>query len=99
MIILKQEKPTISAHDVSYIPHPIVGAEQLTRFSKQKSFVVMTEYNNSNSYKLMCVNRFEAGNQHDCPEYSGTLENIFKHSGYDFYLFETPAELFKWLSE
>jgi hypothetical protein len=98
-IILKQEKPTISAHDVSYIPHPIVGAKHTNHGSKQKAFVVMTEYMNINSYKLMCVNRFEAGNQHDSPEYSGTLENIFKLFGYDFYLFETPAELFKWLSE
>lgn len=96
-ILTNQSEPVIH---VSTLPqYPLIGAKHTNHGSKQKAFVVMTEYNNSNSYKLMCVNRFEAGNQHYSPEYSGTLENIFKLFGYDFYLFETPAELFKWLSE
>jgi hypothetical protein len=27
------------------------------------------------------------------------LENIFQHFGYDFFLFDTPKELFAWLAE
>jgi hypothetical protein len=96
-IILEKEKQTIDLAEVNNIAYPIVGA--CRKSSKEKAFVVMTEYKKSNAYKLMCVDGFELGNHHDGKEVSGTLENIFQHFGYDFFLFDTPKELFAWLAE
>jgi hypothetical protein len=96
-IILEKEKQTIDLAEVNNIAYPIVGA--CRKSSKEKAFVVMTDYENRNSYKLMCVGGFERGNHYDTKEYIDTLENIFKHCGYDFFLFDTPKELFAWLAE
>ena len=35
----------------------------------------------------------------DVGPYMGTLENIFSHPSLSFVLFDSPKELFKWLSE
>lgn len=97
-IVLEKEEQTVDLSEVKYIAHPIVGASH--KASKEKAFVVMTDYENFNSYKLMCLNGFERGNHHDCKEYIGTLlDNIFKHPGYDFFLFSSPTELFGWLAK
>lgn len=96
-IINKQEEPTISLSDVQYITHPIIGAQHTN--SKQKALVVMTEFEKSNAYKLVCVEGFERGNHYDSRAYSGTLENIFKLPVHEFFLFETPQELFAWLAK
>ncbi len=96
-IILEKDEQTIDVTKLSYIAYPLIGASH--KSSKEKAFVVMTDYENRNAYKLMCVGGFERGNSYDSKEFSGILENIFKHPGYDFFLFSTPKELFAWLSE
>jgi hypothetical protein len=96
-IILEKEKQTIDLAEVNDIVFPIVGA--CNKYSKEKAFVVMFEYCKLDTYKLLCMNGFERGNHHHGKGVSGTLENIFKHPGYDFFLFDTPKELFAWLAE
>jgi hypothetical protein len=96
-IILEKDEQTIDLAEVNDIAYPLVGASH--KSSKEKAFVVMTDYENRNAYKLMCVGGFERGNHYEWKKLSGTLENIFKHPGYDFFLFNTPKELFAWLAE
>jgi hypothetical protein len=96
-IILEKDEQTIDVTKLGYISYPLIGASH--KSSKEKAFVVMTDYENRNSYKLMCVGGFERGNHYDSKEFSGTLANIFKNAGYDFFLFDTPKQLFAWLAE
>ena len=96
-IVIEKDEQTIDLSEVKYIAFPIVGA--CHKSTKQKAFVVMTDYENCKEYKLMCVDGFERGNQHDCKGYTGTLDNIFTHLGYDFCLFDSPTELFGWLAK
>jgi hypothetical protein len=96
-IILEKDEQTIDVTELGYIRYPLIGA--CDKSSKQKDFVVMTEFENRNSHRLMCMDGFERGNHYDSPEFSGTLANIFKIAGYDFFLFDTPKELFAWLAE
>ena len=96
-IVIEKDEQTVDLSEVKYVVHPIVGASH--KSTKEKAFVVMTDYENFNSYKLMCLNGFERGNHYDSKEYIGTLDNIFTLPGYDFFLFNTPTELFGWLAK
>jgi hypothetical protein len=96
-IVIEKDEQTVNLSEVEYIAYPAIGA--CHKASKEKAFVVMTEYDKRDTYKLMCVDGFERGNQYDSKEYIGTLDNIFKHPGYDFFLFNTPTELFGWLAK
>ena len=92
-------KEEILARD---LPHyPIIGAFH-KEMPSNKSFVVMTKYDDHESYYTMCRDGFELGNGYgtdDVGPYMGTLENIFSHPSLSFVLFDSPKELFKWLSE
>ena len=74
-IVIEKDEQTVDLSEVKYVVHPIVGASH--KSTKEKAFVVMTDYENFNSYKLMCLNGFERGNHYDSKEYIGTLDNIF----------------------
>jgi hypothetical protein len=81
--------------------NPLIGAFSKTNPSN-KSFVVMTKYYNHESYYLMCREGFEYGNGYGTDEvgpYMGTIEKILQHPSLEFLHFDSPQELFKWLSE
>ena len=75
--------------------YPIIGAAN--KNGKLKTFVVMTEYHNKNSYKFLSSDGIQTGNGYSM--YSGNLASVFSHPEYDFYLFHSTTELYKWLAE
>jgi len=81
--------------------NPIIGASSKSQ-PDRKSFLVMTKYRKENSYYMMCREGFEMGNGYATDgvgPYAGTLSNVLSHPSLDFVLFDSPQELFKWLSE
>lgn len=81
--------------------NPIIGAFNRAH-PDRKSFLVMTKYNNHESYYLMCREGFEIGNGYATDgvgPYAGTIANVLSHPSLDFVLFENTQELFKWLAE
>lgn len=75
--------------------YPIIGAAN--KNGKLKTFVVMTEYDNKNSYKFLSSHGIQTGNGYSM--HSGNLASVFSHPEYDFYLFNSTTELYKWLAE
>jgi len=64
---------------------------------KNKTFVIKTEYGNSNSYKLLSNNGVSTGNAY-C-SFNGSLQKVLSHPNCQYFLFQSEKELFKWLSE
>jgi hypothetical protein len=90
--------PPIDSISIQDLPaYPIIGASQKNK-PNEKMILVMTEYENSNSYVLLAKEAFEQGNRFDKP-YKDTIEKILKHPTLDFFLFDSSTDLFKWLSE
>jgi len=88
--------------------HPIIGAHHKSDSQIGRSFLVMTNYRDPSSYIMMCTNGFENGNGYGsdvkdkakkASQYCGQLKDILKHPTLEFYLFDTPKELFAWLAE
>jgi hypothetical protein len=88
--------------------HPIIGAHHTSNSQIGRSFLVMTNYRDPSSYIMMCSNGFEIGNGYGsdvkdnakkASQYCGKLEDILKHPTLEFYLFDTPKELFAWLAK
>lgn len=73
---------------------PIIGVIDP---SKNKTFVIKTEYGDPNSYKLLSNNGVSTGNSYG--NFNGSLQNVLSHPNCQYFLFESEKELFKWLSE
>jgi hypothetical protein len=74
--------------------YPIIGAAN--KNGKLKTFVVMTEYHNKNSYKFLSSDGIQTGNGYSM--HSGNLASVFSHPEYDFFLFDSTQDLYKWLA-
>jgi len=80
---------------ISELPlFPLIGV--IDPFNN-KTFVIKTEYGNSNSYKLLSTDGVSTGNSYS--SVSGNLQNVLSKPYCQYFLFETEKELFKWLSE
>lgn len=80
--------------------YPLIGVQHKT--TNKKSLVVMLEFDNTASYRIMCLNSFGRGNGYDTAPFKkdgDTLEQIFKLDFLQFFLFETEKKLFAWLAE
>jgi len=73
---------------------PFIGA---TNLLGEKTFLIMTEYRNPNSYKMFATNGTSNGNSYY--HFNDNLQNALTDSTFKYFLFETEKELFKWLSE
>jgi hypothetical protein len=73
---------------------PFIGA---TNSLGEKTFLIMTEYRNPDSYKMFAPNGISKGNSYY--NFNGNLQNAFIDSSFKYFLFESEKELFKWLSE
>ena len=67
--------------------------------SKNKTFVIKTEYDNPYSYKMLSTNGVSTGNAYCSPSLSGSIEKVLSKENCQYFLFESEKELFKWLSE
>jgi hypothetical protein len=80
---------------ISELPlSPIIGV--IDPFNN-KTFVIKTEYGNSNSYKLLSSDGVSTGNSYS--NVSGNLQKVLSNPLFSYFLFESEKELFKWLSE
>jgi hypothetical protein len=80
---------------ISELPlSPIIGV--IDPFNN-KTFVIKTEYGNSNSYKLLSSDGVSTGNSYS--NVSGSIEKVLSKPLFSYFLFESEKELFKWLSE
>lgn len=98
-IIPSTLKPTnIFAEQVLEMKDPIIGIMQ----GHSKGFLIKTKYQ-SEQYEARCLGGFERGNNWDVNHtQGGTLKewfNFFDPPNHKIFLFDTPQELFKWLSE
>lgn len=93
IITLPSPIDSISVKDLP--AYPIIGASN--KNNKSKTFVVMTEYKNKNSYKFLSSDGIQTGNSYHM--HIGNLQSVFSHPYYDFFLFDSIQELYKWLSE
>jgi hypothetical protein len=73
---------------------PIIGV--IDPFNN-KTFVIKTEYGNSNSYKLLSSDGVSTGNSYS--NVSGNLQKVLSNPLFSYFLFQSEKELFKWLSE
>lgn len=94
-IITSLSTDSVLVQDLPF--YPIIGASQKTN-PNEKFFLVKTKYDKSDSYVLLAKDAFEHGNGFNNP-YRDTLEKVLKHPTVDFFLFDSPTALFKWLSE
>lgn len=72
------------------------------RANNQRSFITRPDYFSQKGYRLACVGKVTQGNYYDAFDadtVSGILENVLKNGNFNIYEFDTPQELFRWLSE
>ena len=92
--------PTTTIFSNALPEYPLIGS--LHKTTNKKGLVVMLKFDNTASYRLMCLDSFGRGNGHDHAPFTtdgGTLEEIFTLNFLQFFLFETEKELFAWLAE
>lgn len=82
--ILVQELPS----------RPVIGA--IDSFGN-KTLVIMSEYDNPDSYKLLSNNGISTGNSY-CV-FKGNLQKVLSNELHKYFLFETEKDLYKWLAE
>jgi hypothetical protein len=77
---------------------PFIG---VTNSLGEKTFLIMTEYRNPDSYKMFAPNGISNGNSYYnfSGNLRGNLQNALIDSSFKYFLFESEKELFKWLSE
>lgn len=107
--IINPTPPSPDAIFFDQLPeYPIIGAIHRHNPHSGKCFLVMGQYRDQDSYTMMCVNGFEIGNGYGTDQtdkekkalmHRGKLHDIFAHPSLEFFLFDSPQELFKWLSE
>jgi len=99
-VIISTPQETITLSQVlKEQPHPIIGFQK----DAQKITLIPEEFN-SHYYVARCVHSWERGNGY-CPGgmNAGTLEEwcnfLTKSHNAKIFVFDSPQELFKWLSE
>ena len=107
--IINPTPPSPDAVFFDQLPeYPIIGAIHRANPHSGKCFLVMNKFRGKDCYTTMCVNGFEIGNGYgtdvtdkakEARMFRGKLHDIFAHPSLEFFLFDTPQELFKWLSK
>lgn len=91
-IITTLSTDSISVQDLP--SRPVIGA--MDTFGN-KTLVIMSGYDNPDSYKLLSNNGISMGNSY--PKFNGSLKKVLSHELHQYFLFETEKDLFKWLAE